>query len=161
NSALIYFLMIAALGAALLGHVVDAAVIMAVVAVNAVVGFLQEGKAERALGAIRDLISPQADVLRDGARRTIEVDGLVTGAIALLESRDRAPADLRLLKARGMTVDTALRSAKPGHAEKHEPPVPEDAALGDRANMAFSGTLVTTGQASGVVVATGAATQIG
>ncbi len=161
NSALIYFLMIAALGAALLGHMVDAAVIMAVVAVNAVVGFLQEGKAERALGAIRDLISPQADVLRDGARRTIEVDGLVPGDIVLLESGDRVPADLRLLKARGMTVDEALLTGESVTAEKHEPPVPEDAALGDRANMAFSGTLVTTGQASGVVVATGAATQIG
>lgn len=161
NSALIYFLLVAALGAALLGHVVDAAVIMAVVAVNAVVGFLQEGKAERALGAIRDLISPQADVLRDGARRTVEVDGLVPGDIVLLESGDRVPADLRLLKARGMTVDEALLTGESVTAEKYEPPVPEDAALGDRANMAFSGTLVTTGQASGVVVATGAATQIG
>ena len=161
NSALIYFLLIAAVGAALLGHMIDAGVIMAVVIVNAVVGFLQEGKAERALSAIRDLISPHANVLRDGARQRIDVDGLVPGDIVLLESGDRVPADLRLLRVRGVTVDEALLTGESVAAEKHEPPVPEDAALGDRANMAFSGTLVATGQASGVVVATGSDTQIG
>ena len=148
NSALIYFLIAAAIAAALLGHVVDAIVIMAVVLVNAVVGFLQEGKAERALSAIRDLVSPHATVLRDGARITIDVAALV-------------PADLRLLRARGLTIDEALLTGESVTAEKHEQPVAGDAALADRAGMAFSGTLVATGQATGVVVATGSGTQIG
>jgi len=161
NSALIYFLIAAAFAAALLGHLVDAVVIMAVVIVNAIVGFLQEGKAERALSAIRDLISPHAAVLRDSARRTIDVDALVPGDVVLLEAGDRIPADLRLLRARRLAIDEALLTGESVTAEKHEPPVAEDAALGDRVNMAFSGTLVATGQATGVVVATGSKTQIG
>src|SRR3546814_20915435 len=86
----------------MLGHMVDALVIAAVVLVNAIVGFVQEGKAERALGAIRDMIAPHATVLRDGARRTIAVPDLVPGDIVMLEAGDRVPADLRLLKARGL-----------------------------------------------------------
>ena len=161
NSALIYFLIAAAVGAALLGHIVDAAVIMAVVLVNAVVGFLQEGKAERALNAIRDLISPHATVLRDGVRQTVEVEALVPGDIVLIEAGDRVPADLRLIRVRGVAIDEALLTGESVTAEKREGTVDEQAALGDRSNMAFSGTLVTTGQATGVAVATGAATQIG
>src|SRR3546814_11626901 len=82
----------------MLGHMVDALVIAAVVLVNAIVGFVQEGKAERALGAIRDMIAPHATVLRDGARQTIAVPDLVPGDIVMLEAGDRVPADLRLLK---------------------------------------------------------------
>lgn len=161
NSALIYFLIAAAIAAGILGHLVDACVIMAVVLVNAIVGFMQEGKAERALSAIRDLISPHANAMRDGARRVLDVDRLVPGDIVLLEAGDRVPADLRLLRVRGLTIDEALLTGESVTAEKHEPPVAEDAPLGDRANMAFSGTLVTTGQATGIVVTTGPATQIG
>src|SRR3546814_17103209 len=91
----------------MLGHMVDALVIAAVVLVNAIVGFVQEGKAERALGAIRDMIAPHATVLRDGARRTIAVPDLVPGDIVILEAGARVPADQRLLKTRGLLIDEA------------------------------------------------------
>ena len=145
NSALIYFLLAAAGAALLLGHVVDAAVIAAVVVAN----------------AIRDLIAPHATVLRDGARQTVDVANLVPGDIVILEAGDRVPADMRILRARGLKIDEALLTGESVTSEKHEPPVAADAALGDRHNMAFSGTMVTTGQATAVVVATGARTQIG
>jgi calcium-translocating P-type ATPase len=161
NSALIYFLLAAAGAALLLGHLVDAGVIAAVVLVNAVVSFVQEGKAERALGAIRDLISPHAKVLRDGKRQTIAVAGLVPGDIIVLEAGDRVPADARILRARGLAIDEALLTGESVTAEKQEAPVAVDASLADRSSLAFSGTMVTTGQATAVVVTTGANTQIG
>jgi magnesium-transporting ATPase (P-type) len=161
NSALIYFLLAAAGAALLLGHLIDAVVITAVVIVNAVVGFVQEGRAESALSAIRDLISPHATVLRDGVRKTVAVAELVPGDIVLLEAGDRVPADVRLLRARGLTIDEALLTGESLTAEKHETPVAIDAPLGDRTSLAFSGTLVATGQATAVVVATGANAQIG
>jgi magnesium-transporting ATPase (P-type) len=161
HSALIYFLLVAALGAWFLGHGVDAAVILAVVLVNAMVGFVQEGKAERALEAMRRMIAPQATVLRDGVRRGVPAERLVPGDVALLEAGDRVPADLRLLHARGLLVDEALLTGESVPAAKQEAPAHPDAELGARHSMAYSGTLVAAGQASGVVVATGGATQIG
>jgi len=161
NSALIYFLLVAAAAAAMVGHAVDAAVIGAVVIVNAVVGFLQEGKAERALGAIRDLIAPQATVVRGGERQVVPVPDLVPGDIVLLEAGDRVPADLRLLRARGLLIDEAPLTGESVPVEKHVEPVPAASPLSDRRGMAFSGTLVSSGQARGVVAATGTGTQIG
>ncbi len=161
NNALIYFLLAAAVAAAILGHFVDSAVIVAVVVVNAVIGFLQEGKAEEALEAMRRMISPRVSVLRDGSRQSIAVAELVPGDIVLLEAGDRVPADLRLLRARGLLIDEALLTGESVAAEKFEQPVAADAALGDRHGMAYSGTLVAAGQGSGVVVATGAHTEIG
>ncbi|PZU51384.1 MAG: carbonate dehydratase [Sphingomonas sp.] len=161
NSALIYFLLAAAAGAALLGHPIDASVILAVVLVNAIVGFLQEGKAERALNAISSLIAPHAHVLRDDHRQSIPVAALVPGDVILLEAGDRVPADVRILHARGLSIDEALLTGESVTAEKQELAVPADAPIGDRSDMAFSGTLVATGQASAVVVATGVHTEIG
>ncbi|MDF3011146.1 MAG: cation transport ATPase [Burkholderiales bacterium] len=161
NSALIYFLLAAALGAWVLGHAVDAAVILAVVLVNALVGFIQEGKAEKALEAMRRMISPSAAVLRDGERRSVPVAGLVPGDVVLLEPGDRVPADLRLLGARGLLIDEALLTGESVPAAKREPPATPDAHLGERHSMAFSGTLVAAGRASAVVVATGERTEIG
>ena len=161
NSALIYFLLAAALAAALLGHVVDALVIAVVVLVNAVVGFIQEGKAESALGAIRDMIAPHAVVLRDGGRRTVSVTDLVPGDIVLVEAGDRVPADLRLLKARGMLIDEAPLTGESVPVDKHEALVDTAADIADRQNMAFSGTLVASGQATGIVAETGMRTQMG
>ncbi|MGB3928774.1 MAG: HAD-IC family P-type ATPase [Sphingobium sp.] len=161
NSALIYFLLAAAFAAALLGHHVDAAVIAVVVLINAIVGFVQEGKAERALGAIRDMIAPHAAVLRDGARSTVPVHELVPGDIVLLEAGDRVPADLRLLRTRGLLIDEAPLTGESLAVEKQVEPVDAIAAIADRSSMAFSGTLVASGQASGVVAATGLRTQIG
>jgi len=161
HSTLIYALLAAALAAALLGHGLDAAVIVAVVLVNAFVGFLQEGKAENALAAIRRLISPRAHVLRDGRRMSVPVAELIPGDVVLLEAGDRVPADLRLLRARGLLIDEALLTGESVAAQKQDRPAARDAVLGDRHSMAFSGTMVAAGQASGVVVATGARTELG
>lgn len=161
NNALIYFLLAASVTAFLLGHHVDAAVIMAVVLVNAVVGFVQEGKAEKALDAIRGLVSPQAHVLRDGRRVSLPVAEIVPGDIVLLEAGDRVPADLRLVRTHSLLIEEAILTGESVAAEKQEAPVPADAVLGDRRSMAYSGTLVASGQAMGVVVATGADTEIG
>ena len=161
NNVLIYFLLVAAVAAALLGHAIDAAVIVAVVVVNAIVGFIQEGRAEQALDAIRKMIAPDAAVLREGRRTRIAVRDLVPGDIVLLEAGDRVPADLRLLRARRLLIDEALLTGESLAAEKDEQAVSADAPLGDRRGMAFSGTLVAAGQGVGVVVETGVRTQIG
>ncbi|HZM33110.1 MAG TPA: HAD-IC family P-type ATPase [Burkholderiales bacterium] len=161
HNALIYFLLAAAVAAFVLGHTIDAAVIIAVVVVNAVVGFLQEGKAEKALAAMRRLISPRAAVLRDGTRRSVDVASLVPGDVVLLEPGERVPADLRLLRSRGLLVDEALLTGESVPAQKKDEPAPAQAELGERHSMAFSGTLVAAGQARGVAVATGPRTQIG
>jgi len=161
NNALIYFLLAGSAAAWVLSHVVDAAVIVVVVIVNAIVGFIQEGKAENALQAIRSMISPRANVLRDGRRHDIAVAELVPGDIVLLEAGDRVPADLRLVRARGLLIDEAILTGESVAAEKGEEPVQVEAALGDRRSMAFSGTIIAAGQGTGVVVATGARTEIG
>nr|WP_309105287.1 cation-transporting P-type ATPase [Chromohalobacter salexigens] len=161
HNALIYFLLAAAFAAALLGHFVDAAVIIAVVLVNAVVGFVQEGKAEKALNAIRNLIAPHAHLVREGRRINVPVDEIVPGDIVSLEAGDRVPADLRLIRASSLQIEEAILTGESVAAEKRETPAPKDAALGDRHCMAYSGTLVATGQATGVAVATGSDTEIG
>ena len=161
QNPLIGFLLLAAAAAWLLGHVVDASVILAVVLVNALVGFIQEGKAEKALAAIRRLVSPKASVRRDGQRQSIPVAELTLGDIVLLEAGDRVPADIRLVRAAGLLIDEALLTGESVAAEKNVAPVAAAAALGDRHCLAYSGTLVVAGQGSGVVVAIGAATEIG
>ncbi len=161
NNALIYFLLAAAVAAWSLGHVVDAAVILAVVLINAIVGYVQEDKAEKALGAIRKLISPQATAVRDGRRMAVPVADLVPGDLVIVEAGDRVPADLRLIRARGLLIEEAALTGESVPAEKQDAPVAVDAALGDRRGMAYSATLVLAGQGTGVVVATGARTEIG
>ncbi|NIA68190.1 cation-transporting P-type ATPase [Pelagibius litoralis] len=161
NDVLIYVLLAAAVITALLDHWIDAQVILAVVLVNAVIGFLQEGKAEKALEAIRDMLAPKASVIRGGHRETIPGDAVVPGDIVLLEAGDRVPADLRLFDIRGLKVDEAVLTGESVAVNKNTSPVGDGVPLGDRTSMAFSGTLVTYGQGSGVVVATGAKTEIG
>lgn len=161
HNALIYFLLAAALAALLLGHFVDAVVIVAVVLVNAIVGFVQEGKAEKSLNAIRDLIAPQAHLVREGKRIKVLANNIVPGDIVILEAGDRVPADVRLIRASALKIEEAILTGESVAAEKRETPALKDAALGDRHSMAYSGTLVATGQAKGVVVATGSETEIG
>lgn len=161
HNALIYFLLAAALAAFLLGHFIDAVVIIAVVLVNAVVGFVQEGKAEKSLNAIRDLIAPEAHLLREGQRRIVLAQDIVPGDIVVLEAGDRVPADLRLIRASALRIEEAILTGESVAAEKRDAPALIEAALGDRHSMAYSGTLVATGQAKGVVVATGSETEIG
>lgn len=161
HNALIYFLLAAAGAALLLGHFVDAAVIVAVVLINAVVGFVQEGKAEKALSAIRNLIAPHAHLVREGKHVEVPVDEIVLGDIVSLEAGDRVPADLRLIRASSLRIEEAILTGESVAAEKRVTPAPKEAALGDCHSMAYSGTLVATGQATGVVVATGIDTEIG
>jgi magnesium-transporting ATPase (P-type) len=161
NNTLIYFLLAAAVAAWILGHHVDAGVIIAVVTINAIVGFIQEDKAEKALSAIRMMISPCANVMRDGRRMSIAVAEVVPGDVVLIEAGDRVPADLRLIRARGLLIDEAMLTGESVASEKEDVKVDAGAPLGDRVNMAFSGTLVAAGQGMGVVVATGARTEMG
>ncbi|WP_425106949.1 HAD-IC family P-type ATPase [Ancylobacter sp.] len=161
NNALIYFLLAGAAAALALGHYVDAGVIVAVVLVNALVGFIQEGKAEQALRAIRNMISPHAHVVRASRRQSVQARDLVPGDLVLLEAGDRVPADTRLIRARGMRVDEAILTGESVAALKNEAAAPAEAALGDRHSMAFSGTTIAAGQGAGIVVSTGPHTEIG
>jgi magnesium-transporting ATPase (P-type) len=161
HNVLIYVLLGAAAITAGLGHWVDTGVIVGVVVINAIIGFIQEGKAEKALAAIRNMLSLSAHVLRDGRRTTIPAEDLVPGDVVLLESGDKVPADLRLLEVKNLRVEEAALTGESEPTEKSAEPVAADAVLGDRFCMAYAGTLVTFGQARGVVVATGEASEIG
>ncbi len=161
HNILIYVLLGSALITALLDHWIDTFVILAVVFANAIIGFIQEGKAEKAMNAIREMLAPRANVLRDGERISIEGDTLVPGDVVLLEAGDKVPADLRLMKTHGMAIQEAILTGESVPVEKQVQPVGPDVPLGDRSCMAFSGTLVASGQGMGVVVATGSHTEIG
>ncbi len=161
HNVLIYVLLVASVITALLGHWVDFAVILGVVVINALIGFIQEGKAERALESIRRLLTHEAVVLRDGRRETIPAEGLVPGDIVFLQSGDKIPADLRLSQVKSLHVEEAMLTGESVPVEKRPDPVAPLATLGDRFGMAFSGTLVTSGTAQGLVVETGAKTELG
>jgi magnesium-transporting ATPase (P-type) len=161
HNVLIYVLLAASGVTAMLGHWVDASVILGVVFVNAVIGLVQEGKAENALKAIRQMLSLQAMVLRDGQRTTIPADELVPGDVVFVQSGDKVPADLRLFRVKSLQIQESVLTGESVAVEKRIDPVADDAVLGDRHSMAYSGTLVTYGQGYGVVVATGALTEIG
>ncbi|MFN4129323.1 MAG: HAD-IC family P-type ATPase, partial [Paracoccaceae bacterium] len=161
NNVLIYVLLAAAIVTGGLQHWVDTGVILAVVLANAIIGFIQEGKAEAAMAAIRNMLAPHAAVVRDGRRQTVEGVALVPGDIVLLEPGDKVPADLRVLEARGLAAQEAILTGESVPVEKGTTPVAQDAALGDRRSMLWSGTLVTQGTARGLVVATGGDTEIG
>ena len=139
----------------------DTAVILAVIVANAVIGFIQEGRAEQAMSAIRQMLSPRTAVLRDGRRVSIDSAEVVPGDVVLLEAGDKVPADLRLMEAAGLRIEEAVLTGESVPVEKFTQPVAAETALGDRACMAFSGTLVAGGAGRGVVVATGANTEIG
>jgi magnesium-transporting ATPase (P-type) len=161
HNVLIYVLIGSAGVTAALGHWVDTGVILGVVVINAIIGFIQEGKAEKALDAIRNMLSLHAIALRDGQRKEIPAEQLVPGDVVLLQSGDKVPADLRLFDVRSLRVEEAALTGESLPVEKSVDPVAESATIGDRTGMAFSGTLVTYGQATGVVVATGDRTEIG
>ncbi len=161
HNVLIYMLLGAGVITLLLQHWVDSGVIFGVVIINAIVGFLQEGKAERAMDAIRKMLSPNALVIRDGSLRSIPATELVPGDLVQLASGDKVPADLRLLRCRELRIDEAALSGESVPVDKGVAAVAPQAVLGDRSSMAFSGTLVTYGQGLGIVVDTGMATEIG
>lgn len=161
NDILIYVLLIAGAVTALLQHWVDTGVILGVVLINATIGFIQEGKAENAIRSIRQMLSPQAMVWRDGRLLTLKAEELVPGDIVQLQAGDKVPADLRLIQARSLRVDESVLTGESVPVEKDSAPVPADTPLADRSCMAYSGTLVTQGQGLGLVVTTGADTEIG
>ncbi len=161
NNVLIHVLLAAGAVTATLGHLLDAGVIFGVVLVNAAIGFVQEGKAERAMAAVRGILSPRAIVSRGGARLDVDAAVLVPGDVVHLQSGDRVPADLRLFRVRELRVDESVLTGESLPVEKSPEPVRAEAPLGDRVSMAYSGTLVTAGQATGLVVGTGMATEIG
>jgi len=161
HNLLIYVLLAAAALAAAIGNVIDAAVIVAVVLLNAIIGFIQEGRAERALEAIRGMIDPHAAAVRDGRRTDIAAEDIVPGDLVLLEPGTRVPADLRLIRARNLRIDEAALTGESVPVDKSTGAVHAPAALADRTSMAFSGTFVANGTATGVAVATGANTELG
>ena len=161
HNVLIYVLIVACAITAMLGHWVDASVIFGVVLINAVIGFVQEGKAEDALSAIRQMLSPNAMVMRDSRQMNIRAEELVPGDIVLLQSGDKVPADLRLFRVKGLQIQEAALTGESIAVEKNIEPVVQETVIGDRHCMAYSGTFVSHGQGAGIVVATGVQTELG
>jgi len=161
HNVLIYVLLASGATTAVMGHWIDTSVIFGVVVINAFIGFIQEGKAEDALQAIRKMLSPQAMALRDGRRITVDASNIVPGDVVMLQSGDRVPADMRLLRVKGLRIQEAALTGESVAVDKETASLPPQTALADRLCMAYSGTLVTSGQGFGVVVATGPQTELG
>lgn len=161
HSPLIYVLLVAGVITAALGEYVDSAVIFAVIVVNAIVGFIQESKAEAALESLRAMVRTTARVVRDGREQTVRSDALVPGDLVHLEAGDKVPADLRLIRSAELRADESALTGESASVSKDEVVVPRSAPVADRRNMAYSGTLVTAGTGTGVTVATGAETEFG
>ncbi|GAB4037852.1 MAG: cation-translocating P-type ATPase [Rubrivivax sp.] len=161
KSPLIYILFVAAVLAVALGHHGDAGVILAVVAVNALIGTFQEGRAERSMAALRRLSGLQVRVLRDGQEQVVEARTLVPGDLMLLAAGDAVAADARLVEAAQLQVAEAALTGESVPVVKSVAAVPEATGLADRHGMVYSGTHVTAGRARAVVVATGVHTEVG
>ncbi len=161
HNILIYILLAAAVVTALLGHWLDTWVILGVVLINTIIGFIQEGKAERALEAIAKMVSLECTVLRDGEEQTIPAEELVPGDIVVLQAGDKVPADLRLFESRELAIDEAVLTGESTPTRKSPESLEADTLLADRDCMAYSSTLVTAGSARGMVIATGNDTEIG
>ncbi len=161
HNVLIYMMLASALVAGLLSHWIDAAVLFAAVIVNAVIGFIQEGKAEEALDAIRNLLSLRTTAIRQGERIQVAAEDLVQGDLVALASGDKIPADLRVVGAKSLFVNEAILTGESAVVEKSTDAVPAEAPLGDRRCLLYSGTLVSSGQGTGIVVATASRTELG
>jgi calcium-translocating P-type ATPase len=161
NNILVYVLLGAGFVKLMVGLWLDASIILAVVVLNALLGFFQEGKAEKALDSIRDMLSAEARTVRGGETRMVPSEDLVPGDIVLLESGDKIPADLRLIDVKNLRTEEAALTGESVPIDKTTEPVAERATVGDREGMAFSGTLVASGRGTGIVVATGDHTELG
>jgi cation-transporting P-type ATPase F len=159
NQPLVCILLLACGVTAFLGEWVDSAVIFGVVLINAVVGFLQEAKAEKAIEALARMITTEATVRRDGRQQRIHSEELVPGDVVTLRSGDRVPADLRFIHVRNLHADESALTGESLPVAKHPDPLPLDTILAERKNLAFAGTFVTSGQAEGVVFKTGDGTE--
>jgi Ca2+-transporting ATPase len=162
DSFVIWILIAASIVSALLGDYVEAAAILAIVIINAVIGVVQDGKAEKALAALKELAAPDAHVIRDGRRMRVPARELVPGDVVSLEPGNFIPADVRLVTSVNLQVDEASLTGESHTIQKDAlADVERDAVLGDRRNMAYMGTLVTHGRGRGVVVATAMDTEVG
>jgi len=161
HNVLIYVMLAAACITLTLGHWLDTGVLLAAVVVNAIIGFIQEGKAETALDAIRQMLSLHAMVIRDGKRVEVSAEELVPGDVVAVASGDRIPADLRIVSAKNVRVDESLLTGESVTVAKSVAPVDGSAVLAERRCMLYSGSLVASGSATGVVVATGVRTELG
>ncbi|WP_299087196.1 HAD-IC family P-type ATPase [uncultured Microbacterium sp.] len=161
NDTLIFILLAAAAIKAVMGDWLDFWVIVTVAVINAVIGYVQEGRAEKALAGIRGMLSADATARRDGSWTTIAAADLVPGDIVRLMPGDKVPADVRLTAATQLRIDESALTGESVPSSKSLDPVPDDAGVGDRSSMAFSGTIVSAGQGRGIVTGTGARTEIG
>ena len=161
NNILVYVLLGAGFVKLMVGLWLDSAIILGVVIINGLLGFLQEGKAEKALDSIRNMLSAEARTVRGGETRLIPSEELVPGDIVLLESGDKIPADLRLVDVKNLRTEEAALTGESVPIDKTTDAAAEKSTVGDREGMAFSGTLVASGRGTGVVVATGTDTELG
>ncbi len=161
KSLLILVLLAAALLAGVIGHVIDAVVILVVVGFNALLGFRQEYRAEQAMAALRRMLAPQAEVRRDGHSRMLQADALVPGDIVLLDAGDRLPADGRLIIAQGLEVDESSLTGESTPSGKETTACPAGLPLPERINMGYMNTVVTRGRGELLVTATGMNTEMG
>ncbi|OJF94578.1 cation-transporting P-type ATPase [Alkalibacterium sp. 20] len=161
NDVLIYILLFAAVVTFILGHYADTVVILLVAIINAVIGYVQERKAEKALEGIKKMLSLEAVVLRNEQKREVDATELVPGDIVILNPGDKVPADIRLFDTDKLKVEESPLTGESTSVEKQTHVLEEDTPLGDRINMVFSGTSVSSGTAKGIVVETGETTEIG
>ncbi|MEN8189847.1 MAG: cation-transporting P-type ATPase [Thermodesulfobacteriota bacterium] len=161
HQPLIYILIAAGVITAALQEWVDSGVIFGVVLVNAVIGFIQESKAENALAALADTMVAEATVVRQGEKKRVPAAELVPGDIVLLQAGDKVPADLRLLRTRDLQVDESALTGESVPVEKGVEPLHWDTALADRKNMTYGSSMVTYGQGTGIVTETGINTEVG
>ena len=161
HQPLVYILLTAGTVTLLLHEYVDSIVIYAVVLINAIVGYLQESKAENAIEALTRMVKTEATVRRNGKLARIPAEELVPGDVVVLQSGDKVPADLRLFRNKSLHVDESALTGESLPVPKHTDPLGMDTLLADRKNLAFAGTLVTYGQAEGIVWAIGDQTETG
>lgn len=162
TSPLIYILLAASVATALLKEYIDTGVIMAVVTLNAIIGYIREYKAEQGVRALKKMLIPRARVLRNGKEKEIHSEQPTPGDVVLLASGTKVPSDLRLLKTYELKVEEAMLTGESIPAEKSTSAISEDnLTSGDQKNMTFMGTVVVTGRAKGIVVETGERTVLG
>ncbi|MGO3909953.1 cation-transporting P-type ATPase [Huaxiibacter chinensis] len=161
NDVLIYVLLVAALLKLFMGHWVDMFVILGVAIINALIGHIQESNAEKSLQSIRNMLSSEAVVVRQGNHETISTTALVPGDIVVIRAGDRIPADLRVIEAHNLRVEEAILTGESTVVEKNSDALSGELPLGDRYNLLYSGITVSSGGGKGVVVATGGETELG
>ena len=161
HQPLLYILLVAGAVKAFLGSWTNAAVIWGVTVINAIIGYVQEAKAEGAIASLASSVTTETTVVRDGQILRIPSRDLVPGDVVLLTSGDKVPADLRLLKTRNLQVDESALTGESVPVEKSIQPLPEDTPLAERINMSYAGSFVTFGQGTGIVIATGNTTEVG